>query len=146
MDTLHEEEEEEEECETKGMELQEEPIYEYDGGPRPLPFQEPQMMPVTYSMYDGWTGEEIEAKLKEEEAFNYDPNTHYEGQIEYLEDLICNCDFWPAAVDSFKTRQAQLAGQIVYTGRGHKHERRHIQSILKDCHRGIKTRRAAEDE
>lgn len=97
------------------------------------PPPEPAMMHIRYSQYDGWSPEQIEAHLQEEQSRSHDPNGVCEEQIEYLENIICSLDFWPSAVEIFKERQKEIAQHMTSEQKASKHERRHLQTILREC-------------
>lgn len=104
---------------------------------------EPVMMPVRYSQWEGFTPQQIEDQLSQE-SVGLDRNGVLENQIEILESLCVGLDFWGGAVDIFKARQTELALMIDYTGRGFKHERRGLETILKECHSEISKRRQSD--
>lgn len=110
-------------------------IEAHDGWERP---PTPEMMPVRYDKWDGWTPQEIADHLATEQD-SRDPNLIREEQIEQLEGLITGLDFWPAAHEVFCAEQTRLASEINYTGGRRKHERRSLETILSQVHEELKT-------
>jgi len=108
---------------------------QHEGWERPAT---PEMMEIRYDKYEGMSGKEIEDHLDYLNS-HVDPNTLREEQIEQLEGLITGLDFWPAAVEAMKERQSLLAMEVNYTGRRQKHVRRELETILKECHKEIKS-------